>query len=127
MRLFYIFKVNHKYNKEELFNILNKIYLNELRNSYKYYKELIVPINSKINNNIYKYYHNDNNYSKFKNIHLYNNYYTLEKSKLIIKNSYMLLDTNSIKSIFFKYLKRSSNIFICDFNNLDYFYLDSIA
>ena len=54
-----------------------------------------------------------------------NNYYKNEESKLTINKAYLLLETNMIKSAFFNDLK-NKNLFVCDFENKDYFWLDSL-
>ena len=137
MRQFYIFNINNefKYNNnldpyilykvfEELHNIKNK----DLKYGVNIYNNITNPINKKyLNNKIYNEYKNNTSYTKFMNKHQYNNYFNKEKSLLIIKNSYIELDTSSLNSSFFKYLQKYKNLFVCDFDNKDYFWLETIA
>ena len=54
-----------------------------------------------------------------------NNYYRDEESRLIINKAYMLLESNVVKPSFFKDLI-NKGLFVCDFENKDYFWLDSL-
>ena len=56
---------------------------------------------------------------------MYNNYYTDEVSKLIVKSSFMVLKSNKVNSIFLTVLAHIPNIFIIDFDNRDYFWLSN--
>ena len=59
--------------------------------------------------------------------HTINDFLNNETSKLEIFNTHMKLKTNSCYSSFFKSLDKMPYIFIVDFNNMDYFYLQSIS
>ena len=135
MRHFYLFDISNNINIDKTHPYgLYKLFL-ELYNSkgnYKYYyriyDSIIKPINRKLlNNNIYNVYKNNVYYTKFKNKHYYNNYLDKEETIININNSYIKIDTNNIKPAFFKFLNKYSNLFVCDFDNNDYFYLESIA
>lgn len=137
MREFYIFYINNEFKYdikldpyilykvfEELHNI-NKI---DMKYGVNIYNNITKPINKKfMNNKIYNEYKNNDSYTKFMNNHRYNDYYSNEKSLLIVKNSYIKLDTSSINSSFLKSLQKFKNLFVCDFNNKDYFWVESIA
>jgi hypothetical protein len=58
---------------------------------------------------------------------MFNNYYTDEVSKLIIKNSYLILKSNKENSTFFTILSEIPNLFVIDFENKDYFWLSKIS
>ena len=64
------------------------------------------------------------NYTRDNNIHIICN----EKyNKLLINNSCMILKTNDIYSVFLNDINMHlDNIFICDFQNKDYFWLESL-
>ena len=61
------------------------------------------------------------------NTHIYNNYYNDENTKLKVGNAFMVLETTSPKPEFFNTLKDNSNLFACDFQNQDYFWVESVA
>ena len=137
MREFYIFNINneYKYNTKIdpyfLYKIFEELHnLNQLNIKYgiNIYNNITNPINKKyFNSIIYNKYKNNYSYTKYMNKHQFNNYYNNEKSLLIINNSYIKLDTSSINSSFLKYLNKYRNLFACDFDNKDYFWLESIA
>ena len=137
MRHFYIFNINRelvkltKINPSTLFNTFNdlsNLKSGDLINAINIYDSITKPINkNSISKDIFEYYISDNNYSKYMYTHIYNNYFDNENSKLTINNTYLKLDTTSINSIFFKYLKNFKYLFVCDFENNDYFWLESIA
>ena len=137
MREFYIFNINneYKYNTKIdpyfLYKIFEELHnLNQLNIKYgiNIYNNITNPINKKyFNSIIYNKYKNNYSYTKYMNKHQFNNYYNNEKSLLIINNSYIKLDTSSINSSFLKYLNKYRNLFACDFDNKDYFWLETIA
>ncbi|MBR1416663.1 MAG: sporulation inhibitor of replication protein SirA [Bacilli bacterium] len=137
MRHFYIFNINYdvvdisKINPNELFKTFESIhYINKENIAYKIniYNNITIKFNKEaLNNRIYEAFKNNLYYTKFMNTHFYNNYYSKEKSKLIINNSYILLDTTAIKPSFFNFFKKYKNYFVCDFENKDYFFLENVA
>ena len=137
MRYFYIFNINkefitltkkHPYSLFKTFEEIYNLNKQELNYGISIYNNIINPFNkNEINNKIYNDYYLDDHYIKFKNIHTYNDYYSKENTKLTINNSYMLLITTSIKPIFFNKLNKYNNLFVCDFRNKDYFWLETIA
>ncbi len=136
MRHFYLFDINNNININKthpygLYKLFLELYHSSTSN-YRYYNRIygsiIKPINRKLlNNNIYNVYKTNVYYTKFKNKHYYNDYLDNEETRVIINNSFIRVDTNKIKPSFFKYLNKYSNLFVCDFDNNDYFYLESIA
>ena len=137
MRHFYIFNINKelvnltKINPSTLFNTFNdlsRVSDSDLINAINIYDSITKPINkSVISKKIFENYIADTNYSKYMYTHTYNNYFDQENSKLTINNTYIKLDTTSINSIFFNFLKKFNYLFVCDFDNNDYFWLESIA
>ena len=66
-------------------------------------------------------------YSKRGEIHYMNNLYKDEISKLIVKNKYIKIETETNFSSFFEILSNyDNNFFVCDFDYLDFFFIDSI-
>lgn len=137
MRTFYIFKINSDFSKLTQ-NIPTNLYvaylnikmssqnnLNLLYNEYFKFTEALntQQINELITGKLKKH----DGYGIYLKTHLYNNYYTEESSKLIIKNSYMILKSNKINSTFLTVLLNIPNLFVIDFENKDYFWLSNFA
>ena len=49
-----------------------------------------------------------------------------ENTKLTVYNTYIKIKTNKNITDFFRVLENEENIFICDFNNKDYFWLSKV-
>ncbi len=136
MRTFYIFKINDEFyslTKDcpyNLYKSLEQIYrLNKvnLSDAYNLFSSICLPFDKgKINKNIFDEYKDNESYVKFNNVHMINDYFTNEKSKLIIKSTHLKLTTSKIKPIYFDNLKSVKGIFVCDFKNVDYFYLEQV-
>ncbi len=90
------------------------------------YSQLRYSFNKRIiNEYIYNRHGKEISYNNYQNIHIIDNKYTGELTKLTIYNTYIKMSTNKNYSIFFNTLYRTKyNLFICDFNNHDYFWLD---
>lgn len=138
MRTFYIFKIKKHFailtrnNPYSLFKTIEEIYklkeseLKKTRNIFKYIQDTIDTDN--INIQIYNQYKNKYTYTKFKDIHTINNYYTKEKSRLTINKTYMLLRTNEQIPSFLKTLTNTKqDMFACDFENKDFFWLEDLV
>ncbi len=67
------------------------------------------------------------NYTKFKQTHNYNNYYLKEETKLVLHHYFLVLTSSLNKPTFLKDFIHSENLFICDFKNSDYFWLQSLT
>ena len=80
-----------------------------------------------INRVIYENYKEQDTYTNYLNTHIINDYFTNEQTKLIVNKSYMLLKSTKQIPLFLKEIQFKDNIFICDFNNKDYFWLEQIA
>lgn len=136
MRTFYIFKVKDEYatltknNPYQLFRLLEFIYnldRKEVSRGADLFYKMIEGLNSKaLDIYMFKKYRENYFYTKFKNIHQMNNFYKKEESKLIVRNHYLLLESTVIKPIFLDDLKEIPNLFLCDFENKDYFWLEKL-
>ena len=134
MRTYYIFKINkyfaYIYKKwpYKMYKIIEELYYTkeyDMLYSYKYYQKFAVPFNKiSLNEYIYNLNKKNENYNRDNNIHtIYNDKY----NKLLINNSCMILKTNDIYSVFLNDINQQlDNIFICDFKNKDFFWLDSL-
>ena len=122
LRTFYIFKVNSDYSKltrtipSNLFSAYLNIKLstqNNLEYLYNEYFSFTDSIKKKdISSFIYSKLNRDDGYSLYGNVHMYNNYYTDEVSKLIVKSSFMVIKSNKVNSTFLTVLAHIPNIFI---------------
>lgn len=134
MRTYYIFRINkyfaYIYKKwpYKMYKIIEELYYTkdyDMLASYKYYQRFAIPFNKiSLNEYIYNLNKKNINYQRDNNTHIiYNEKY----NKLLINNSCMILKTNDIYSIFLNDINTQlDNIFICDFKNKDYFWLDSL-
>ena len=134
MRTHYIFKINkyfaYIYKKwpYKMYKIIEELYYTkdyDMLSSYKYYQRFAIPFNkTSLNEYIYNLNKTNIDYNRDNNIHtIYNDKY----NKLQINNTCMILKTNDIYSIFLNDINiHLDTIFICDFKNKDYFWLDSL-
>lgn len=136
MRTFYIFSIDKnvinltKDDSYQLFNTFRKI--KNLNNSdlslgVNLYEQVAVPIaKDKYNRSLYKFYDQSDFYYKVKDNHTYINKYRNEESYLKVRNAFLKVESNLSNPDFFKYLKKFHNLFVCDFDNCDYFWTDRI-
>lgn len=134
MRTYFIFKINkyfaYIYKKwpYKMYKIIEELYYTkeyDMLMSYKYYQKFALEYNKlAINEYIYSINKKNPNYKRDNNVHLIIN----EKyNKLIVNSTCIILKTNDIYSVFLNDLHvYLDNIFICDFKNKDYFWLDSL-
>lgn len=136
MRTFYIFKIKNEYvsltknNPYQLYKMLSYIYHLDKKDIYKG-KEILYKIVDKFNEkemdiHLFKCYRENYFYTKFKNIHQVNNFYKKEESKLIIKKSFLLLQSSVVHPTFLNELTKFNHLFFCDFENIDFFWLDKL-
>lgn len=136
MRTFYLFKIKPTYsnltknNPYNLYKAIEGIYhlkQEELSTAYNFFTQISDTFNKEtLNNNIFEYYKNKYTYTKVNNTHMINDYYTDEKSKLIINKTFLIIKTTLEYSSFLKTITRKNNIFVCDFDNIDYFWLEEL-
>lgn len=136
MRTFYVFNVNdyfftmYRETPYRIYEMLEDIYHiknYDLRMTVRLYGQMVCKIN-KLMMNEYLY----NNYSMYKdydrecNTHSISTNY--EYSRLVVSNTHLKIKTNRNYPLFFESLNRyNNNIFVCDFENKDYFWLDKIT
>ena len=136
MRVFYIYNVNDfftsVYDKYpyKLYKMLEDAYYTNKHNivlSSTYYEQITTNFNKlyinnyiNANNKLDSYYYNKNN------IHIISS--RDEYSKLMVSRYCLKLKTNLNYPTFFKNITTySDNIFICDFENQDYFWLNKVT
>ena len=134
MRTYYIFKINkyfayiYKRWPYKMYKIIEELYHTkdyDVLFSYKYYQKFAVHFNKlAINEYIYSINKTNSNYHRDNNIHVINND---KYNKLTINSTCIMLKTDDIYSVFLNDLNEYlDNIFVCDFKNHDYFWLESL-
>ena len=135
MRTFYIFKINHDLSilmseiPYNLYRALEGIYLLN-KDSISYGKDLldqlIIPFDkNELNKEIYEINKDNDFYTKVGDIHTIYNKYRDETTKISVKHSHILLETNTISQNVKNFLP-NNNLFACDFVNKDYFWLSKL-
>lgn len=136
MRTFYLFKIKKSYScltkdtPYNLFKAIENIYYLK-KEDLSYYNNFFIQIRDTFNkeyldNNIFEFYKNKYSYSKVNGVHMINDYYTDEKSKLIINTSYLYIKSTKNLPTFLKAITKKENIFVCDFESKDYFWLEEL-
>lgn len=132
MRKYFLFDMSDRYysiylHKERLlFRTLESLYNNEQHqkaNNISLYNQLCVPINI---NYLNSYFSNKSFIKNRNNKHLYISKKTNEKTLIEINYSCVIILTNKNFSRLFKVFNYySKRMFVCDFQNQDYFWLDN--
>lgn len=133
MRIFYIFKINNEIVKQksltekDIYESLENIYLMD-ECTTKEGKEMLEVLTNyfdkfNINTLIKEIYRNNINYTNFGNVHTYYDFFTGEKSKIYIYNTHIKIKSNKPNPIFLNDIKNIKNLFVCDFINIDYFFV----
>jgi len=107
-----------------LFKSINSHNKNDLIVAYDLFKEICLPINKDFFNEfIYMKLRYSDNYTKYRNIHMYNDYLNDEISKMNINNSHIKIKSNKDNNVFINNLINIDNLFLCNFKNDYYKYL----
>ena len=132
MRKYFLFDINDRYynlylHKERLlFRTLEGLYNNESHqkaNNISLFNQICIPINLSYLNT---YFNNKVFIKNNNNKHLYISMKSNEKTLIELNYSCIIMLTNKNFSRLFKVFNYySKRIFVCDFENQDYFWLDS--
>ncbi len=135
MRVYYLFKINDSFSKlyynktyylYKMLEQISKSSKNDFIISYRLFEQMALPFSkAKVNSDIYKHYAYDGCYLKTLNKHVLDN--GVEKTKLTVYNTYIKVKTNKNITEFFKIIGKEENVFVCDFNNKDYFWLSKVS
>ena len=134
MRTYYIFNVNryftymYKNNPFKMYKIFEEIYNFKDYDSvktYRIFEQVANPFNkTMLNEYIYYEYKSKYGYKREDNIHKLN---TSENTTIKINNYNIKIETDSNYTDFFKYINSyNTNLFVCDFDNKDYFWLNKL-
>lgn len=136
MRTFHIFNVNKNISsllKDDTYPLyrsflkIKNLKEEDLSTGINIFEQIAEPINKdKISKNIYNHYKDSCFYTTYLSKHSYINKYRDETSTLNVNNSYIKLTSNMTYPEFFKYLKKNNDLFACDFENNDYFWIRDI-
>ncbi len=136
MRNFYIFEINEAVKKMtyqnpyELFHTLETIYYQKREDmmlSFHFLEQLIQPISiQKLDYVLFQHYKENYFYTKYKNVHSMHDVYRKENTCLYLFQTYLKLETNVVKPRFLEELQKNHNFFVCDFEEKDYFWMDSL-
>lgn len=134
MRTFYLFDIkenilkNYKNNYEELYTLLESIHYLKTEDivlGFNIFQKIVNPMKKEIYNEYIKKNNIEKeNYICYNYTHTINDFYFNESSKMIINNSHIKIKTNKNVPSFFYNIRNLKNIFVCDFNNHDYFLLE---
>ena len=137
MRTFYIFNINNSFynlmknNPYHLFKAMEDIHnfdTSDINIAYDLFMQIVSPFDkSKINNQIFAFAKDNDFYTKFHNVHRIENKYIPEDSMLVVNKAFLLLESNILKPTFLNSLKENKNLFVCDFKNKDYFWLNELV
>lgn len=135
MRTLYIFKINNMfqtfYNDKSniLFKMFYDIYSSsdeDLLNKFRLFEQITIPFNKRIFNNYIMLKHRDDlYYTKTDNVHIIES--DDEISKLVINNTFLKIKSNKNFNSFINDINDSKEcLFVIDFKNKDYFWINEI-
>ena len=111
-----------------MFDYIYTLDKEEIEKGIDLFSQVVDCLNEKkLDQLLLKKYKENYFYIKYRNLHQVHNLYNREESKLWIKKHYLLLKSSIINPTFFDDLKSIKDLFICDFENKDYFWLDKLA
>ena len=137
MRTYYAFIIKdslmHFYSKKpySLYKILEQIYRlknNDIVLGYRLLEQVTEPFGTrKTDKFIYKKHLNELEYSRLDDGHMIKNLYSEEITFLKVFHSHVRIKTNNNYSSFFSSIQEyDENLFICDFENQDFFWVNKI-
>ena len=137
MRTYYAFIIKdslmHFYSKKpySLYKILEQIYRlknNDIVLGYRLLEQVTEPFGTRRTDKfIYKKHLNELEYSRLDDGHMIKNLYSEEITFLKVFHSHVRIKTNNNYSSFFNSIQEyDENIFVCDFENQDFFWVNKI-
>ena len=137
MRTYYAFIIKDSlmqfYSKKpySLYKILEQIYRlknNDIVLGYRLLEQVTEPFGTrKTDKFIYKKHLNELEYSRLDDGHMIKNLYSEEITFLKVFHSHVRIKTNNNYSAFFNSIQEyDENIFVCDFENQDFFWVNKI-
>ena len=137
MRIYYIFLIKKeifeitKNKPENLYKLLESIYLlnnDDVVLGFKMFEKICKVVPKKNLNKLLKDTYIENmSYTVYNNTHMINDFLNNETTKLILNNSHIKIKSNTLYPTFFKTLENIPYLFVCDFINMDYFFLKDVS
>lgn len=137
MRTFYVFKIKKEMTiltKETPYNLFRTIehlyYLDEYNMdvSFKLYNDLFDSFNKDyVNKRLNSLFKNNRYYTYENDKHTIYNKYRPETTILKVYKSHIILKSDVIKPTLLVNYLMSDNLFVCDFKNKDYFWLNEFV
>ncbi len=137
MRVYYIFLIKKeiyeitKSKPENLYKLLESIYLlnnDDVVLGFKMFEKIcrIIP-KKNLSKLIKDTFIEDLSYTSFSSTHMINDFFNNESTKLLLNNSHIKVKSNNMYPKFFRVLESIPNLFVCDFINMDYFFLKDVS
>ncbi len=136
MRTFYIFYINKEFkiltkdNPYNLYRTLENIYYldkHDFSLGINLFDQIAIPFKKDdVNKFIFNNFKDNDHYRNIKNTHKIYNKYREETLDIETHFAYILMKTNINKKNIFQNININNNLFVCDFSNKDYFWLDKI-
>ncbi len=136
MRTFYIFYINKEFkiltkdNPYNLYQTLENIYYmgkNEINLGLNLFEQIAVPFQKNdVNKFLFDNFKDNDFYMMNKNSHKVYNKYRDETLVLKTHLTHLTLKTNINKKNIFEKIYLNPNLFVCDFKNKDYFWVEKI-
>lgn len=135
MRTYYIFNINrslsyiYRKNPYKIYKMLEEIYYTSNHDvvlTYRYFEQIAYPFDkNKMNDYLSHKYAYYKEYSYHSGIHLF--YGNDEVSKILVNNTHIKIKTSINYPLFLDGIDNyQDDLFVCDFQNKDYFWLDKI-
>ncbi len=137
MRSFYVFKIKREisiltreipYNLYKTIDNLYYLDTNSMDISFQVYKDLFDTFDiNYMNKRIYNLFKSNRYYTYENNIHKIENKYRPEKTILKVYKSHLYIKSDAIDPTLLVNYLMSDNLFVCDFKNKDYFWLNEFV
>lgn len=135
MHTFYIFSLKDEFlalyqdNPKVLFQVLRQIYymhLDEVYYGFNLFNQIINPLQKQeLDMLLFLKLHQDYAYVKRSGVHIMNDFYKDEVSRLTVKKTHIKIETDQYPERFFRTLLLWKNtLFVCDFEQYEYFFLE---
>ena len=137
MRSFYIFKIKKEISiltreiPYSLYKTIDNLYYMDTYKtdiSFNIFNDLFTSFDvNYMNKRIYNLFKDNRHYSFDGVVHKINNKYKPEVSMLKVYKSHIYLKSDAINPSFLVNYLMSDNLFVCDFKNKDYFWLNELV
>ena len=127
-----MFKLKDNYkknNNNNIYILFKSIYTYDKKDiliAFDLFNDICLPINVDfISDYMFSKLKSDEYYTKYRDVHMYNNYFTNEVSKMNVLKSHIKIKSNFYNNIFIDNLKEITDLFVCDFMYDKYDFINS--